>query len=207
MQDCPLCLSSKTILILETYSQCGECELVFLQSKYYLNPEEEKQRYLLHNNDVLDERYQKFAQPLVDSVLSHVSAAHSGLDYGAGPDSVVIYLLNKSKYLIHAYDPYFHPKEDLLKGTFDYIVSSEVIEHFYHPQTEFQQFYKRLNPGGWLFLQTEILQTDTVFANWYYRRDPTHVVFYSEKTLQWIQQKYKFTDLKIISKRIAIFKK
>ena len=33
---------------------------------------------------------------------------------------------------------------------------------------------------------TTFLPNDELFENWYYRRDPTHVVFYKKKTFQHI---------------------
>jgi hypothetical protein len=40
-----------------------------------------------------------------------------------------------------------------------------------------------LRPGGWLALTTCFQTDDSRFAQWHYRRDPTHVVFYREATL------------------------
>jgi hypothetical protein len=43
-----------------------------------------------------------------------------------------------------------------------------------------------LEPGGWLGLMTRFQTDDSRFANWHYRRDPTHVVFYREETFRWL---------------------
>jgi len=43
-----------------------------------------------------------------------------------------------------------------------------------------------LHPGGWLALMTCFQTDDARFANWHYRRDPTHVVFYREATFRHI---------------------
>lgn len=52
-----------------------------------------------------------------------------------------------------------------------------------------------LNPGGYLGIMTRfypeihgVPEAET-FANWYYHRDDTHIVFYSPDTFQWIADK------------------
>ena len=45
------------------------------------------------------------------------------------------------------------------------------------------QFDALLKPGGWLGLMTSSID-DARFANWHYRRDLTHVVFYRAETLR-----------------------
>ena len=45
-----------------------------------------------------------------------------------------------------------------------------------------------MRPGGWLGLMTCFQTDDARFANWSYRREPTHVVFYRQVTLARIAQ-------------------
>jgi hypothetical protein len=50
-------------------------------------------------------------------------------------------------------------------------------------------------------------QTDDArFANWHYRRDPTHVVFYRQATLQWLAGHHGW-HLDVPAKDVAIFRK
>jgi hypothetical protein len=60
--------------------------------------------------------------------------------------------------------------------------TTEVAEHFHHPAREFSRLAGMLRPGGWLAVMTTLLSNDVVFEDWYYRRDPTHVVFYRRET-------------------------
>ena len=39
-----------------------------------------------------------------------------------------------------------------------------------------------LDNNSWLGVMTSFLPKDDLFENWYYRRDPTHVVFYKRQT-------------------------
>jgi hypothetical protein len=41
-----------------------------------------------------------------------------------------------------------------------------------------------LKPNGKLGLMTCFSTSDKAFEHWHYRRDPTHVVFYKERTFQ-----------------------
>ena len=59
-----------------------------------------------------------------------------------------------------------------------------------------------LSPGGWLGIMTCFLTTDEAFESWYYRRDPTHVTFYCEKTFEVIASQrnwqYEFPSKDIV---------
>ena len=63
-----------------------------------------------------------------------------------------------------------------------------MIEHLHGPAAIFEQLDRLLRPGGWLGLMTRFQDDDASFPTWYYRRDPTHVVFYREETLRWIAE-------------------
>ena len=84
------------------------------------------------------------------------------------------------------FDPLFFPEPEPLEDLYDFIVCTEVIEHFHRPVQEFLRFDRMLSPGGWLALMTCFQTDDDRFAAWHYRRDPTHVVFYCETTLRYI---------------------
>ncbi len=57
-----------------------------------------------------------------------------------------------------------------------------MAEHFHHPHAEFTRLRALLRPGGWLAVMTCFQTDDARFAQWHYRKDPTHVVFYREAT-------------------------
>lgn len=78
------------------------------------------------------------------------------------------------------------PSDDpiVLADTYDFISCTEVVEHFHRPADEFRRPDRLLASGGWLAVMTCLQTDDTRFANWHYRRDPTHVVFYREVTFQ-----------------------
>jgi cyclopropane fatty-acyl-phospholipid synthase-like methyltransferase len=82
------------------------------------------------------------------------------------------------------YDPYFFDDAAVLAHTYDFITCTEVAEHFHNPAGQFFQLDRMLKPGGVLAVMTTFQTDDERFANWHYRRDPTHVVFYREASFR-----------------------
>ena len=93
-------------------------------------------------------------------------------------------MLREAGHEMALYDPFFRPDEKALARSYDFIACSETAEHFHRPAEEFDRLDALLRPGGWLALMTAFRPADDAFANWHYRKDPTHVVFYNEKTLR-----------------------
>ncbi|MAP53409.1 class I SAM-dependent methyltransferase [Altibacter sp.] len=207
---CLLCHSSEVELLgtydTISYWKCDNCSTVFKDRSVFLDAESEKGRYLLHENDVEDPNYQNFVAPIVKRITDTFRQGASGLDFGAGTGPVISKLLSEKGYSMQLYDPFFHPKTTVLSETYDFIVSCEVIEHFHRPLKEFKVLYNLIRPGGVLFCMTELLPKKQSFETWYYKNDPTHVVFYSEENLQWIRSHLGFSSLKIEG-RLSYFTK
>ena len=207
---CPLCCNTRIkeyckhagILFLT----CPTCELVFKDPSHFPSREKEKERYLLHENDVDDKNYQRFVAPVVNSILESESIKARGLDFGAGSGPVITKLLRDKSYSINLYDPFFYPDKKTLSSEYDFIVCCEVMEHFHNPSNEFDLLQKLLFPGGRLYCMTELLPEKEDFEAWYYKNDPTHVVFYSEKNLNWIKSNLGFTKI-VVYGRLVIFTK
>ena len=209
--NCVLCLNQNltTIQVGEiNYFNCANCDLIFLDPKHRLSAEDEKKRYELHENNVLDLGYQNFVGELCATVQANQLPNAKGLDYGSGKSSAVSYLLKQDSYQIQSYDPFFEPDSaQLTPQSFDYVILCEVAEHFFHPRIEFEKLKSYLKPQGFLFILTA-LKTDQIdFDTWSYRRDPTHVCFYSEKTFQWIKEDLGFKVLKIEKPNLIVLQK
>lgn len=188
------------------YFECLTCKAILLDSDFYVSEEDEAYRYETHNNDVEDPRYQNFVMPLVDAVKEHYKPGSHGLDYGSGTGPVAAKLLRDEGYTITTYDPYFDKKPAAFHRQYDFIISSEVVEHFYNPAKEFRLLQGLLKPGGHLYCMTLRYSDDINFENWHYVHDETHVIFYREKTAEWIKEAYDFFDLKL-KERLIILQK
>ncbi|MGY5851173.1 class I SAM-dependent methyltransferase [Salegentibacter sp. F14] len=180
------------------YVCCSNCESILLLPEYYIPENAEKQRYLTHNNDIEDPRYQQFVSPITSRVLRDFSLIHKGLDYGCGTGPVVASELAKKDFSVALYDPFFHPDKSALKNTYDFIICCEVMEHFYQPEMEFRELSGILNPAGKLYCKTSLFSRDITFDSWYYKDDPTHVFFYTEKSLFWIRDNLGFNKVEIM---------
>jgi 2-polyprenyl-3-methyl-5-hydroxy-6-metoxy-1,4-benzoquinol methylase len=207
--QCPLChskqLNTKEIIKSAFYLSCERCSLVFMHPDSHIATEAEKRRYQEHNNDVEDLRYQKFVSPIVDAVKAYYDNKNKGLDFGAGTGPVITKMLEDQGYQMTLWDPFFHPDVAALDAQYDFIVCCEVIEHFRKPDLEFKRLHELLKPGGRLFCKTDLLP-ETPFKDWYYVTDPTHIIFYSEEALRWIQANFGFSEVQI-EDRLITFRK
>lgn len=205
--NCPLCKSLSQNFFknkLRSYQRCNNCHSIFLESKYYLSQTDEKKRYLEHNNDVTNIGYQNFVKPVVDKVKELKSSSQIGLDFGAGPGPILSYLLKETGYNVETYDPFFFPNHSLLEKKYDYIMASEVAEHFFNPFEEFTKLKQMLKEEGILFIYTDLYFEGLDFSSWYYKNDPTHVFFYSKDTFHWIQKTIGFRSLKLEGRLVIL---
>lgn len=197
-QSCSLCHSNSVAFCFFRniqYYRCIGCYSVFMDRHSLPDAEREKMRYLKHNNDINDIRFQAFVKPLAEAVMNTFTPQHKGLDFGAGTGSAVAKLLNDNHYQIAAYDPFFHNHPDLLNQQYDYIICCEVIEHFHHPHSEFTRLRKMLKPGARLFCKTALYSDSIDFVVWTYKNDFTHVFFYSFESLLFIAKNYTFSSM------------
>lgn len=203
-ENCPLCGNISYLFYKDEFLKCNTCSGIFRSSKYLLDPVEEKRRYEKHNNDVFDERYQLFVSPITNAVQKDYNTNSIGLDFGAGPGPVISKVLGDNGYLLKQYDPFFSDNPEVLKVSYDYIVCCEVIEHFHSPGKEFTLLRSLLKPGGRLYCMTHLYSSEVDFGNWYYKNDNTHVFLYQHKTLQWIKNRFTFSQLSV-NERLIVF--
>ncbi|MDH3322848.1 MAG: class I SAM-dependent methyltransferase [Flavobacteriaceae bacterium] len=207
--QCPLCTNTGVSFYKNEKShfyQCEVCKGIFADKKLQLNIVQEKERYRHHKNNIHDAGYIKFADPIISSVKKHFNKTHKGLDFGAGHTPVISEILKNSDYQIEIYDPLFFDHRELLKNTYDFITSCEVIEHFYHPDKEFTLLHNMLKPHGKLICMTYTYDHTIDFDNWFYKNDPTHVFLYQHETFQWIKNNFGFSKVEL-DNRLIIFTK
>ena len=207
---CVVCLAAGPRPFMEVegqgYWRCDVCEATFLDPGQRPTPEDEFAHYRHHENDPDDPRYRAFLSKLAVPLLTKLKPGMSGLDYGCGPGPALAAMLEEAGLGMRLYDPFFRPGRDALQRTYDVITLSEVAEHFFDPAAEFAQLDRLLKPGGWLGMMTCFQTDDARFANWHYRRDPTHVVFYRPATLQVIAEQQGWS-CEIPCKDVALMQK
>lgn len=166
------------------YWRCPDCLATILDPVLWLAAGDEHAHYLHHENDPSDPRYRNFLSRAAVPLLDRLTPGLSGLDYGCGPGPALAQMLTEAGHSVAVYDPFFFPDTTVLSATYDFITCTEAAEHFHRPAEEFDRLNAMLKPGGWLAIMTCFQTDDARFANWHYRRDPTHVVFYREQTFQ-----------------------
>lgn len=185
---CLLCHSANTALFhqigAEHYHRCNVCQFVFLTPEQMPSLAIEQAEYDMHENDPDDIHYRAFLRRATEPLIEKIPSGSYGLDYGCGPGPALAAMLSERGFSMEIYDPIYANDEDVLEEAYDFITCTEVAEHFHYPAKEFDQFDRLLNPGGWLAIMTSWLTADIQFDQWYYRRDPTHVCFYSTTTLK-----------------------
>ena len=188
--DCPVCCATEVRHLDRIdgrdYWRCAACEASFVDPSQRLGREAEYAVYLQHENDPADARYRGFLSKLADPLLARLQPGSRVLDYGCGPGPALAAMLGEAGHETRVYDPFFCPDRDALAQSYDAITCTEVAEHFHHPAEEFDRLDALLRPGGWLAVMTCFQTEDVSFADWHYRKDPTHVVFYREATFQMI---------------------
>lgn len=202
--NCTLCNSPLTNKPDEEYYNCVICRAWVKDNTLYLTPEEEKQRYQTHNNDINDPRYRKFTSPISNFILENFANYHQGLDFGSGTGPVISGVLRDEGYKVVQYDPFFANDPKLLEKQYDYIFACEVVEHFYDPAKEFEKLFAMLKTGGKLILMTHLYDDSIDFKTWYYRKDPTHVFIFRRETFEYISERFGFDSLEIKERLVVL---
>ena len=207
---CIVCKNQKAEVFInikqKRYRNCSYCEAIFLDKEFYLNSYDEHKHYLTHNNDVNDQRYKNFLSNLMLPLIDRIKLKSIGLDYGCGPGPALSLMLREKGYQMFNYDPFFHPKKINLLKKYDFICCTETVEHFHNPFGEFTRFNELLNNNGTIGIMTNFHSEQDIFENWYYIKDPTHVVFYNKKTFQIIAKIFDW-DSEFLGNNLVFLKK
>ncbi|MGL1894632.1 MAG: class I SAM-dependent methyltransferase [Spirochaetaceae bacterium] len=190
---CCLCASNKTELISEDkkrkYYICNICKTITVPPQYHLSIEKEKERYDLHTNSNKDEYYIKFLNRIIEPLLNYIKPNSEGLDFGCGPGPILKEQLKPYKINMSEYDLYYKNDKSLLQKKWDFVVTTEVMEHLKNPYTEIELLWELINPKGVLAVMTALVTKDITFSSWYYKGDPTHISFFSKESFIWLSQK------------------
>jgi cyclopropane fatty-acyl-phospholipid synthase-like methyltransferase len=184
---CPWCLGNS----LEAFSKderrsylvCLDCSLVFVPRSELISPEKEKLRYDAHENGLQNEDYKKYLGKVVSQLSSYLSPGMRGLDFGSGPSLILSELFRHQGIEVESFDLFYHNDQRVFEKSYDFIVMSEVIEHLREPRLELERLRRCLKPQGLLFIKTCLCpQSVNEFEKWFYKRDVTHVQFFSKDT-------------------------
>ena len=89
---------------------------------------------------------------------------------------------------------------------YDYIVSCEVFEHFYHPTPDIDRITSLFKANGALLIMTLLYNDQIDFNMWKYRKDTTHVFIYRKETIEYIANEKKL-EIDILTDRFIALRK
>ncbi len=154
-----------------------------------------------------------------------------GLDFGSGPGPTLSAMFEESGHRMEIYDPFFAPHLERLNQQYDFITTSETVEHLHHPERDLNRIWSILKPGGWLGIMTKRFddyqsgdcqsgdyqsgdyQSDDyqsgveTFTQWHYIQCPTHVIFFSLATFHWLSQYWGASEVFVAGDDVVLLKK
>jgi len=190
------------------YHLCDSCEYLFKDPSEYRSIEEQKMRYDLHENDENSADYRAYFQRFLDFVLPAAGEPKTALDFGCGSSTLLANILNSMNIQTDVYDPIYYPEKCYDSKKYDIIVSVEVFEHLHDPNRLFSHLVSHLNEGGCIAIQTQFHPCDiSTFKQWYYHKDPTHIVFFRPRTFAVLAEKYGCKLLADNGKNMVVLRK
>ena len=207
---CPLCLQNKIVFYCadskRPYLRCEGCDLVFVPEDYHIPARREKVEYDKHQNSAEDSGYRRFLGRLSEPLLGRLEPRSSGLDFGSGPGPALPTLLREQGHSIEIYDQFYALYPEVLDRQYDFVTATEVFEHLREPARTLNQLWSLVKPGGLLGVMTKLVENKTAFEKWHYKNDPTHIIFFSETTMQWLAEYWRARK-ELVADDAIIFRK
>ena len=184
--NCPFCQQDGAELFhkdqFREFFRCRSCTIIFVPRGSILSPSEEKMRYDSHQNDENDPGYRDYFLKTAGPVIAELKGGERGLDFGCGRTQLLSQIFDDKGFIVDSFDPFYFPDESIWKKSYDFAVMNEVIEHLADPKATLSRL--RAITKGPLFVRTKLYpETEREFSNWFYKRDATHVQFFSMKAL------------------------
>lgn len=214
MSDCVLCGASGLAFYhrdsQREYWRCSVCELVQVPPAWHLSAAAEKAHYDLHENTPGDPAYRTFLSRTFDPVVARLQPGAAGLDFGCGPGPALPAMFREAGFHCAEYDLFYAPDEEVLQRRYDFITATEVVEHLAAPGEVLNRLWQQLRPHGLLALMTKRVLDVERFAGWHYRVDPTHIVFFHQRTFEWLAGQWEASvifpanDVVLLQKKTTI---
>jgi len=180
--------------------------LVSVPRQFHLSSEAEKEVYDQHQNSPDDMGYREFLAKLVTPLLARLPNKSCGLDFGSGPGPTLSVMLEDQGHSMNVYDLYYARDEAVLGQSYDFITSTEVVEHLANPKLELERLWSLIEPGGYLGLMTKLVADQKSFSSWHYKNDPTHISFFSKATFNYLARQWG-AKVEFIGNDVIIFQK
>ena len=213
MYQCKICHADVTLLNDSkkglSYYRCCSCGFLYLDDKFIVNNEREKSQYAMHKNSFESLGYVKMFEDFIEkAILPYEKDINNVLEFGCGSGPVLAELLRRNGLTVDIYDLYFYPEKVYEGKQYDLITSTEVFEHLKNPVEVLKMLVEHTNDHGYIILMTKFPpKEDKAFLAWWYRRDPTHISFFTPKSFEVMAEKLGLKVIKTIDENIVVFQK
>ena len=129
-----------------------------------------------------------------------------GLDFGCGPTPLLVRVLEEEGFKMEVYDSFYETDRAVLDQKYDFVVSTEVLEHLSDPLNVIKKLLSLIRSNGVLAIMTLPFDSSVEFQGWHYKNDATHICFYSIETFNWLSEPLGIT-YEQIGKDIFVFEK
>ncbi len=181
------------------YYQCENCDFIQVNNPTWLEEAYSNTITLLdigmiYRNLILEKK----TELIIDTCFHD---AEKFLDYGGGY-GMFVRLMRDKGYNFYRQDKYtenifckFFDLEDSGTDRFDLLTAFELFEHFENPMEEIKKMFEYSDN---ILFSTELAPKDNI-KNWWYIAPETgqHLSFYTEKSLQYVAQKFNVNYYKI----------
>lgn len=191
------------------YYHCERCDFISQDEERLISEDQERVIYDRHNNSYEDQGYTDMFRDFLDrAVFEFVSDGKMALEFGSGPEPVLSKILAlEFAYDVDSYDYYYAPEKIYIGKKYDLITSTEVIEHLKDPMAYFRLFKSLLKREGVMgFMTLFHPMDDEKFGAWWYRRDRSHISFFTSKTIEYIGEELGLKVMYNDNKRCFSFK-
>ena len=191
------------------YYRCRECGFIFLDDGSIIDAVSEKKHYQKHNNSFECIGYVEMFESFIEKAIKPYEVTiRRVLDFGCGHTPVLAELLKNRGFEVDIYDLYFFPEKVYENRKYDLITSTEVFEHLKEPKVILEYLVNALNPNGYIVLMTQFPPSDNeTFLKWWYRRDVTHISFFTPESFEVMAEEFGLKVLKVIDKNIVVLQK
>lgn len=209
---CKICSANTSVITDDQfdllYYSCGRCGFIFTDDKSYLTAEKEREHYLKHDNSFESEGYVHMFREFIKTAIEPFNNIGRALDFGCGHGPVLAELLREKGIRTDIYDKYFADDGSFRNNQYDLITATEVVEHLNDPIDTLKLLVGCLSTKGILAIMTRFHpENDDIFKDWWYRRDDTHISFYSPRTFHHIAKTFNMKLLLVDDKNIVVMQK
>lgn len=190
----------------KSYNICKNCQAIMLEKEFLVDTDIELAQYENHNNSFQSKGYVKMFEDFLDYFWEDVDKKDTNaLDFGSGPGPVLAQILTNKGLHVDIYDKFYQPIKIYEDKKYSLITSTEVFEHLQNPLEILTLFKNHLIKGGIIAIMTLFHDNNKEnFLNWWYRRDPTHILFYTPKTFEVLAEMCGLKILKQDNLRVMV---